>query len=451
MGFETCLASGRTGVNAPRVLIVDDETKVLSALRRLLHKEAFAVVTTDSPEEALRLLQGGPYAVVLADQRMPGMEGTRLLEKACQSSPDTVRVMLTGYADVHAAMEAINRGAVYRFITKPWNDEELRQVVRQGVSQYELVMENRRLHALTERQNVELKELYRALTQARQQEVEIGARIQQTLLLGQPFRDLRGVRMAVFTVPSQHIDGDFYDFFKHHDRCFDVIVGDVMGKGIPAALLGAATKGQFLRAMNHLMSSSGARRFPEPEEIVAAVHSEVIEQFIGLESFVTLCYARFDLERHRVDFVGCGHTRPIHFLRCTGTCRRLEGENVPLGFSEQETYKQVSISIDAGDVFFFYSDGLTEVQNGAGELFGEDRLSALVQANGRLGPEALIDRIHTAVAAFSSSEVFADDLTCVAVQIQGNGTSRAVQRMTATRPSSSGFAQEELYSVGKRT
>jgi sigma-B regulation protein RsbU (phosphoserine phosphatase) len=199
-----------------------------------------------------------------------------------------------------------------------------------------------------------------------------------------------------------------------------------MGKGIPAALLGAATKTQFLRVVNRLISSSDVRQLPEPEEIVTAVHAEVIREFMGLESFVTLCYARFDLGRRRMDFVDCGHPRPVHFQRRTGRCRMLRGDNVPMGFSERATYRQVSIPIEAGDVLCFYSDGLTEARSGGdgGEPFGEGRLSALVQENGRLGPEELIDRIRGAVVDFSGTERFADDLTCVAIQVQDGGISQ---------------------------
>lgn len=146
-------------MSAPRVLLVDDEPKVLSALKRLLHRERFDVVTTTSPEDVPSLMGEASYAVVVSDHRMPGMEGPELLEKVREASPDTIRIMLTGCADVQTAMEAINRGAVYRFLTKPWNDEELRITVRQGVSQYELVSENRRLEGLIQKQNEELKDL----------------------------------------------------------------------------------------------------------------------------------------------------------------------------------------------------------------------------------------------------------------------------------------------------
>ncbi len=142
-----------------KILIVDDEANVLSSCERLLRKEGFEIETTTSPEEALRKVGETRYAVILSDQRMPEMEGSRLLEQVRSLSPDTIRVILTGYADIQAAIEAINRGAVFRFLTKPWNDEELRSVIHQAVAQYRLVLENRELQALTQAQNAELKEL----------------------------------------------------------------------------------------------------------------------------------------------------------------------------------------------------------------------------------------------------------------------------------------------------
>jgi sigma-B regulation protein RsbU (phosphoserine phosphatase) len=264
----------------------------------------------------------------------------------------------------------------------------------------------------------ERKRAQEELACAREQEVEIGFKIQQTLLLDQPPRDLPGVHVAALTIPSQRIDGDFYDFFKHMDKCLDVIVGDVMGKGIPAALLGAATKSHFLQALSRLISLAAPGTLPEPKDIVTLAHSEVARQLIELESFVTVCYARFDLENRRLDFVDCGHTTTIHFKAGTGTCAMLRGENLPLGVSEHEIHEQISVPFDPGDVLVFYSDGLTETRNSAGELFGIDRLADCVREHGRLEPEALIDHIRRAAVAFSNSETFGDDLTCVAVKIE---------------------------------
>jgi phosphoserine phosphatase RsbU/P len=264
----------------------------------------------------------------------------------------------------------------------------------------------------------ERKQAEEQLARAREQEVEIGFKIQQTLLLDQPPRNLPGVHVAALTIPSQRIDGDFYDFFKHMDKCLDVIVGDVMGKGIPAALLGAATKSHFLQALSHLISLAPPGTRPEPKDIVTLAHSEVARQLIELESFVTLCYARFDLENSHVDLVDCGHTTTLHFQASTGTCVLLHGDNLPLGVRDGEIYEQIRVPLHPGDVLLFYSDGLTETRNSAGELFGIDRLAECVRAHGRLDPEALIEEIRRAAVAFSSSETFGDDLTCVAVRIE---------------------------------
>src|SRR3712207_3966746 len=124
----------------------------------------------------------------------------------------------------------------------------------------------------------------------------------------------------------------------------------------------------------------------------------------GLERFATLCYARFDLRQQQLVFVDCGHTKTIHYRQRTGTCETLEGDNMPIGFSEQETYRQVAGPFEMGDGFFFYSDGVTEAKNEAGELFGMDRLLELVRANGHLAPEALIDTVRAAVTAYAGRE-----------------------------------------------
>ncbi|RMG44468.1 MAG: hypothetical protein D6723_19290 [Acidobacteria bacterium] len=266
---------------------------------------------------------------------------------------------------------------------------------------------------------IENDRLHRALIESERlrQQVEIGSKIQQTLLLGQPPRDLRGAHIAALTIPSQRIDGDFYDFITHRQRCFDVIIGDVMGKGIPAALLGAATKSHFLRAMSQLISVTGGAELPRPDEIVTLVNAEMAERLIRLESFVTVCYARFDLERRRLDLVDCGHTKAIHFQSEKGTTVFLQGDNMPLGFSKSEQYEQLSLSFRTGDVFVFYSDGLTEARNASGDFFGEQRLAELVRTRGDRPPEALIEEIRSATVAFSGSETFADDLTCVVIKI----------------------------------
>ena len=255
------------------------------------------------------------------------------------------------------------------------------------------------------------------LEEAREQETRIGFRIQQMLLLDQPPRDVSGLRVAALTIPSQRIDGDFYDFFKHENQCLDVIVADVMGKGIPAALLGAATKSHFLEALGHLMAMSRNGNLPQPKEIVTLAHADMVHHLIELESFVTLCYARLDLNRRSLDLVDCGHTGIIHWRARTGLCEMLHGDNLPLGIRGGEIYDQISVPFEPADVLLFYSDGITEARNSTRELFGVERLAECVRINRDLEPEALVEVIRKAVFTFSASDRLADDLTCVAIKV----------------------------------
>lgn len=143
----------------PKVLFVDDESNILQSVRRVMRKANVEVETTTSPEEAIQMAGETIFAVVVSDQRMPKMGGVEVLEKIRSVSPDTVRIILTGYADVKAATDAINKGAVWRYLNKPWDDDELRVCVKQGVDQFLLIQENRRLQELTQKQNDQLRDL----------------------------------------------------------------------------------------------------------------------------------------------------------------------------------------------------------------------------------------------------------------------------------------------------
>src|SRR5262249_32480853 len=125
-----------------------------------------------------------------------------------------------------------------------------------------------------------------------------------------------------------------------------------------------------------------------------------------------------DLERRQVELVDCGHMPVIHYQHHTGSCATLQGSHVPLGVSEGEIYEEFTQPFEPEDVFVFYSDGITEAQNSSGEFFGLSRLAECVRLNGRLDAWQLITKIRTSVVAFSNSETFADDLTCVVVKIE---------------------------------
>lgn len=142
-----------------RVLCVDDEENILKSIRRLLADENIEVLTATSGEQGLQILQStSGIGVIVSDQRMPGICGAEFLQQAREIVPDVPRIMLTGYADITATIDAINKGGSYRYISKPWNDEELIRTIQDALGHYRIILENRTLTELVRKQNEELQE-----------------------------------------------------------------------------------------------------------------------------------------------------------------------------------------------------------------------------------------------------------------------------------------------------
>ena len=145
------------------VLFVDDEVNILKALQRLLRNEPMNVLTASRPEQAIDLLEREEVQVVVTDQRMPEMSGVDMLSGIRERNPNIVRMMLTGYTEMTIAVEAINRGEIFRLITKPWNDDELKATLRQAFDHYDLKREIKRLNQVTREQNFKLQDMNKNL------------------------------------------------------------------------------------------------------------------------------------------------------------------------------------------------------------------------------------------------------------------------------------------------
>ncbi len=147
------------------LLFVDDEPGILSSLRRLFRPHGYRILVAESGALGLAELEKTPVDLVISDMRMPEMDGATFLKAVRQRWPDTVRILLTGYADVTSTVAAINEGEIYRYVSKPWDDTEIVNTVREALERYRLKQENLRLTALTQSQNEELKGLNASLEQ----------------------------------------------------------------------------------------------------------------------------------------------------------------------------------------------------------------------------------------------------------------------------------------------
>lgn len=146
-----------------QLLFVDDEPNVLKALKRLFRSAEYSVHLAESGASGLDILQTQPIDLIISDMRMPQMDGAEFLSRAAENYPDTVRILLTGYADIESTIAAVNNGRIYSYCSKPWEDNELRILVNNALEQKRLRQERQRLYDIVQRQNLELKELNSSL------------------------------------------------------------------------------------------------------------------------------------------------------------------------------------------------------------------------------------------------------------------------------------------------
>jgi len=382
-----------------RLLLVEDNPGdarlVWEALREARHTR-FVVHRAGSLAEARRILAREPVEVVLLDLDLPDSWGCATVTELIRCAPGRAVVVQTGSATEETGLEAIKCGAQDYLVKGSFSPGTLERTLAYAI---------------------ERKSIGEELRRAREREVAVSSRIQQSLLFGSPPADLRGIACAALAVPSEHVDGDFYDFMAYGDACVDILLGDVMGKGIPAALLGAATKSHFLRAHGRLLHARGGAGLPAPDEIVAAVSRSMVEELMRLESFVTLCYARVDAVAGVLRFVDCGHAKSVHYRAADRTCSLLDGVNMPLGFSRDDAYRSATVPVGPGDRILFYSDGLSEARDPAGEFFGPERIMDFLARNAGRPADATLPALVEAAAAFAGGRAFTDDLTCVLVAL----------------------------------
>jgi PAS domain S-box-containing protein len=217
-----------------------------------------------------------------------------------------------------------------------------------------------------------------ALEQSRAVELDIGYRIQQTLLVAPPDWAQRGLWLSAYNQPSKGIDGDFFDVFRVGTDAVDIVLGDVMGKGVPAALLGAATKLQLSRSMAELLverASDGGP--PQPKDVVRRVNQKMAPSLQALNAFVTLVYLRIDVQRDTLTWLGCGHEETL-VVDASGAMTLLGNQHTPIGLFLDEDYEQSVRKLLPGESVFLSSDGISDAIVSAGERIGRDAVNACV-------------------------------------------------------------------------
>jgi phosphoserine phosphatase RsbU/P len=244
-----------------------------------------------------------------------------------------------------------------------------------------------------------------------EKEIRFAQRVQAALLPAELPKRLKGVDVAAKFAPARELGGDLYDFLTPETNSLVVAVGDVSGKGVPAALY-SAFAGELIR------SRTFRRRYaPErfsPAGVLASTNTILYERQLE-EYYCTLCYAVFDLKRRTLTLANSGLPYPI---RCSGgTVSQIELPGVPLGSFAGSTYDELSFQLSRGDAYVFCTDGVFEANDGLGREFGAERLLKVVGDNKDRSARDMVDAIFAAVWAFRGDTPPNDDMTAVALRI----------------------------------
>ena len=246
------------------VLFVDDEVNILKAVQRLLRNEEWKVLTSSRGEEALALLEREPLQVVVSDQRMPEMSGVDLLAAIREKQPNVVRMMLTGYTEMNVAVDAINRGEIYRLITKPWNDEELKATLRQAFDHYDLKQEIKRLNQVTRKQNIKLQDMNRNL------EIKVRDRTKQ---LAEKHLELRVAYVQTIKALAEAVDAKDTYTRGHSERVG--VYASKMGReiGLPKELIERV----YISGLLHDVGKIGIRDavITKPDKLTPEEYEEI--------------------------------------------------------------------------------------------------------------------------------------------------------------------------------
>jgi sigma-B regulation protein RsbU (phosphoserine phosphatase) len=374
--------TSQAGIAPNRVLVCDDQPDVLEAMRLLLKGSGYLATTVDSPRALLEAARTHHFDIILADlnytrDTTSGKEGLDLLASLEAQGSRAPVIVMTAWGSVDLAVEAMRRGAC-DFIQKPWDNDKVIAAIRKQIES----------------------------EKRRKSELEIAANVQQKLFPhGQ--HHLSTIDYAGQCLAAREIGGDYYDFLDVSDKSVGFVLGDVSGKGVPAALLMANLQA-FFRSQDH-----DAMR--EPANLLQSVNRHFFES-TAAERFATLFYGVYDDKTRQLRYVNCGHVPPF-LRRASGELERLEPTATMIGAFRQWRCSEAEVALAPGDRLVIYSDGVTEAGIDVGEEFGEERLIRLMGRRPEESAESLVQTIVDEVVGFSDRERH-DDVTAVCVTCQ---------------------------------
>jgi sigma-B regulation protein RsbU (phosphoserine phosphatase) len=384
-------------MNFAKILVVDDEpdleSLILQKFRSKIKAKEYEFQFAQNGVEALeKISNDGSIDLILTDINMPVMDGLTLLSKINELNNKLLKsVIVSAYGDMENIRTAMNRGA-YDFITKPIDLKDLEITIEKSLKEIGLYKQ-----ALASHNKLV----------ALQQELDIANVIQTSILpkTFPPFPDRKEFDIFAKMIPAKDVGGDLYDFFLIDKYRLGVVVGDVSGKGIAAALLMAVCK--------TLLKATAYKGMPA-DNILSEVNNILVDESPS-NMFVTVFYGVLDTRSGAFEYSNGGHNSP-YLISTDGKVKPLEDiGGMLIGAMKDVQYESNVIMLKPGDSLFFYTDGVTEAFNKENEEYQEARLEKVLDGKHSLSTNDLVAKVFEDVQSFTNGTEQSDDITCLAL------------------------------------
>jgi sigma-B regulation protein RsbU (phosphoserine phosphatase) len=374
------------------ILLVDDTPANIHIAQAILRDE-FRIRVATSGAKALELVKTEPLpALILLDIEMPGMDGYEVCNrlKADPQTRDIPVIFLTAKTESEDETRGFEVGAV-DYVHKPFSPTVVKARVQTHLT----------LRATSQELARQLLTINNELEMARQIQLAI---------LPRETPKIRGLEIAARYLPMSSVAGDFYDFITVDEQHVGILVADVSGHGLPAALIASMLQVALTAQLGHAS---------EPGRVLAGLNRALCGKFTN--HFVTAAYVFVDMEKNSISYAGAGHPPLLLWRASTGGASEVMQNGLLLGHFPEETYSVLVLPVEAGDKAVLYTDGILEASNPLDEMFGADRFKQLLESNHHPGAERLADSVLDELSRWSGhpqGEGQQDDMTLLSIEFK---------------------------------
>jgi len=381
-----------------KILVVDDEPDLqmlmLQKFRAKVKNREYEFLFAENGSEALDTITDHPdLSLVLSDINMPKMDGLTLLSEIQQLERSDIRtIMVSAYGDMENIRTAMNRGA-YDFVTKPIDFKDLETTIEKTLREIRQLMNVRLMQEQLESLNYDL---------------DMAARIQQKILHQEfpVFSDDSRFDIFANMMAAKQVGGDFYDFFKYDDDHLAFFIGDVAGKGMPAAI--------YMAVCRTMLKAIGSEVF-DPAECLFKVNNMLIPES-DMSTFVTVFYGVLNVKTGELHYCNGGHNLP-YIQKADGRVVELEDiGGLLMGKFENAPYEKNSVQLVPGDTLVTFTDGVTEAENEAGGFFDEERVVSYLEKDPAKSLTNQVKGLFLEVMKFAGPATQSDDITVLSVR-----------------------------------